>query len=584
MGLAGIFNYGYCDPVINANDKAPTAAGIHSFFFNGRSLKTSLEEIARNNGMTIHFSDKLSATTLKQAVNGQFSVATIKDLLTQLGGNYGFNWFIYSGQVYITSNTDITEKIAAEAGDLPAIHENLRQMGLLDSRFGYAEMPQNDNLVITGPAEYVQLIREQVTGLSVTPIKQQFAIYRLKYANATDLQYTFNNQLIIIPGVATVLQNLFRGTNSGKNSSGRVNSKVNEMISNKPSTNKKTTPTTDDSTPNDSSSSSDGRSSSPWIQADARLNTIIIRDKSNNLPIYRQLIEELDVQAPLIQVEVLVFKLNQDKLSEAGVNWWFSGDNSSVGFGAQRLNSGQLSNNLSFSYNQVSPGNLMVTDGLSFANSLRFLEQNQYAQTVAKPSLATIDNIPAIVSISKIFYASATTTNTSGDDSEASNALIDGSITQALEITPHVIFDGEKRSIRLSITLEDGSIEQSAQADIPSTTQSQISSQAIVDEGQSVILAGYTKESKRNVVTKIPGLGDIPFIGWLFTSKTTINNREVTLYLVTPKIITERNTLKLVDQVTIGDKKIKLPDDKIIISNTPSSAVSNDHPKRESQE
>lgn len=88
-------------------------------------------------------------------------------------------------------------------------------MGLLDERFGYAEMPQNDNQVVTGPAEYVQLIQEQVSGLNVVPVNQQFAVFRLKYAS-TDLQYTFNNQPITIPGVATVLQNLFKGTTGAK--------------------------------------------------------------------------------------------------------------------------------------------------------------------------------------------------------------------------------------------------------------------------------------------------------------------------------------------------------------------------------
>lgn len=572
MMCAGVCQLGFADPAPSVAGKSATT-GVHSYFFNGRSLKTSLEEIARNNGLSIQFTDKLSPTILKQGINGQFSVAEVKDLLTQLGSHYGFNWFIYSGRIYITSNSEVSEKISADASDFVAIHNNLRQMGLLDERFGYAEMPQNDNLVVTGPAEYVQLIKEQVTGLNVLPVNQQFAVFRLKYASATDLQYTFNNQPITIPGVATVLQNLFKGTNGAKNGSGRVSPQVTEQLSNKPGNSKKTAANNSgDNSAGDSSAATaaDGRSTSPWIQADARLNTIIIRDKASNLPIYRQLIQELDVVAPLIQVEVLVFKLNQDKLSEAGVNWWFSGGNASVGLGAQRLNNSQLSNNLSFSYNQVSPGNLMVTDAFSFANSLRFLEQNQYAQTVAKPSLATIDNIPAIVSITKNFYDTVSTNGSNtNDENDFNSGLIDGAITQALEITPHVIFDGDKRSIRLSITLEDGSIEQSSQASLPSTTQSQITSQAIVDEGQSVILAGYTKDSKHNVITKVPGLSDIPLVGWLFTSKTTVTNKEVTLYLVTPKIISEKNMFKIGNQVNVGEQAIKLPNDKIVISDNP---------------
>ena len=63
---------------------------------------------------------------------------------------------------------------------------------------------------------------------------------------------------------------------------------------------------------------------SPLIEADRRLNTVIIRDKVENLGLYKNLIDLLDIPAPLIQVEVLVIHLDQQNLKSAGIDWWAS--------------------------------------------------------------------------------------------------------------------------------------------------------------------------------------------------------------------------------------------------------------------
>lgn len=559
-----------------------TSAGQYNYFFNGKSLRSALQDVAQNNGLEITFSPLIASNILMQKINGRFSALQMEDMLTKLGKQYGFNWFIYSGKLYITSSSNITSKIEVAPQDMGSIRINLNQMGLYDGRFGYSELPAEDRLLITGPKEYVDLITQQIRSLNISPVNQQFAVYRLKYANVADMQFVFNNQQIIIPGIASILRGLLQNSQtSAKSGANRLNSQVTELLKNTSTPQSKAdnkTPIAQNtlnqiSQPSETSSAS-GSSSYPTIQEDDRLNTIIIRDKTNNLALYKNLIDSLDVPAPLIQVEVMIIKVDQDKLNQAGVNWWLSGGNAAVGFGAGNLNNGSVTNALASSYNQINPGQLVISDALSFSNSLQYLEQNSYAQTVAKPSLATIDNIPAIVNITKSFYYGATPTQS------ADSAYGGLQINQALQVTPHVIFDGQSRNIKLSIVLDDGSIDQMGNNATPSTTQSQINSQAIIKEGQSIILAGYTRDVIKDTETKVPGLSDIPLIGLLFKSTSKISHKETTLYLVTPKIVWDKDTYKLSNYVTIGGNKVDIKDDYQITGGKPTQAPTNSAAKR----
>ena len=85
--------------------------------------------------------------------------------------------------------------------------------------------------------------------------------------------------------------------------------------------------------------------------------------------------------------------------------------------------------------------------------------------------------------------------------------------------------------------LQDGSIDDFSNPQMPNYSQGFISSQAVISEGQSVILAGYTKNSNVTAINKVPFLGDIPGLGWLFKSSSTSIHKITTLYVVTPRVV-----------------------------------------------
>lgn len=527
---------------ICAEDVPPISATLqplnHSsymFFFRGKPLVTELTTFANNNNLNIYIDPVLSQTLQHRKIVGRFTAKDFRSFLSMLSRQYDFKWFIYANTLYITSSKvgSITLRIPSE--DFSEIRNYLDSIGLLIPEFGYTELINQNKIIVSGPNEYLNLVEENVTKLNINPVNQQFAVFRLKYASAVDTQLSFNNQTINIPGVASLLEGLL-GNNSGHKGDYATN--VNQMLKNGVESNT--------SLSNNSNQEIKNYSGRPKIQADARLNTIIIQDNQANLKMYKNIIETLDVPAPLIQIDVLIIRLDQDKLAQKGINWWASSGKSSLGFGAANLANNSPTNYLAASYNQINPGQLIVTNIASFSTSLQFLEDNQIAKTQAKPSLATIDNLPAITTTTEnIFSANTNAAVMNGGAQNANNASNNLAYTgiqliQSLQITPHVIISANnQKQIRLAIALQDGSIDDFSNPTMPNYSQGYLNSQAVITEGQSVVLAGYTKASNVTNETKVPFLGDIPGLGWLFKSRSSSIHRITTMYVVTPRIVTD---------------------------------------------
>lgn len=505
----------------------------YNFYLNGDTLQQALSSFANNNGLQIYFSSDLNAKLLATQIRGHFTGDSNLDFLNSLATQYGFQWFSYSGTLYICSLRQFSRNIEADPDNMGDIKAYLSQTGILDQRFTYSELRAQNKILISGPREYVNAVAKQIQSLKVQPRNQQVGIFRLKYASATDVKLTFNNQQLIIPGVATLLQNLF-ATNLG-GSKGKINDDTNVILPNGQNSLNFPSKTSTDNINMNSNTTSFSSNLAPNIQADNRMNTIIIRDSSNNLKLYKNTISQLDVPSPLIQVEVMIVRVDQNKLNQAGVNWWGSGINKSgVGFNPSQATSSN--GGISYAYGQVNPGQLIVGSLASFSANLLFLENKKIAKTEEKPSLATIDNLPALLSINEML-GGTTTANNSSTQSNSNN--LGNQLTHSLEITPHVIFDSDnKPQIKLTMILQDGytnSLDNNAVA--PTYTQSYLSSQAVINDNQSIMLAGYTKNQLIDDSSKVPFLGSIPLLGWFFSNTNHVEHKFTTIYIVTPKII-----------------------------------------------
>lgn len=537
----------YCN--IFADITVPTVDNNNTvnYYYQGESLKKALTLFANANNMRIRFSENLKQITLIKKVRGKFTGITNEEVLNNLAQRFGFEWFIYADSLYITTQDFIAKSIEVSSEDISNIQNALASQKLIIQKFGYLEMPSDNKILITGPEEYVNLVLNQIKNLNVNPVSQQFGIYHLKYANATDLQFTFNKQQITIPGVATILQSIL----SNSNNNDKVISQITEPIQNNINAILSTNQTS-----NNSPAFRSKIGSNAVIQADNRLNTIIIRDKSPNLKIYKQLIELLDIPAPLIQIEVLMLNLDEEELKQKGINWGAILAGSKFGYNADKVSN----NPLQLFTGTVMPGTPFTAKDYNVSLGIQFLENNNIVKSMSKPSIVTIDNIPAIMSTNETMFINVPPVSQNNNQDNQTN-IQQAQTNTSLSITPHVIFDeNNKKQIKLAIALQDGRFADQTLNARPTTIQGTINSQAVINEGQSLVLAGYTNKVDEKVVSKVPVLGDIPLLGWFFKSSSIKAKQITTIYLITPKIIWLNDMKKLNDYILINGKAFNIND------------------------
>ena len=258
-----------------------------------------------------------------------------------------------------------------------------------------------------------------------------------------------------------------------------------------------------------------------FVIGDPRLNAVIVRDLKHRMPTYERLIAELDV--PVDQIEIAVSVLDID--SSEAEEWRFSLETED----ALLTNSpGESGNNLVFSRNQLD------IDGV--AVRLRALRESGRSRLLTQPSIVTLDNQEASFQNNRTFYV-----RLGGERSESVD-LAPVSYGWVVRIRPHIIYQADgsgNRSIQLAVHLEDGARGGAALAvtGVPEVAQNLIQTQAVIREGNSLLVGGYTVREQTRFNQRLPVVGRIPLVGRLFSSR---NDREKTVaryFLITPRVL-----------------------------------------------
>ena len=130
----------------------------------------------------------------------------------------------------------------------------------------------------------------------------------------------------------------------------------------------------------------------------------MVQDIPDRIPVYRQLIEQLDVPSTLVEIEAMIVDVNSEAISELGVNWGANVGRSSIGYGDLALKpSGGLPVD---SAAKLSPGTLGLSLGTSLAARVRALQSRGAANILSQPSILTADNLGAMIDLSETFYIS----------------------------------------------------------------------------------------------------------------------------------------------------------------------------------
>lgn len=542
------------------------------------TLRSVLDEFGRVYGVRIE-----STANGAQLMRSRLKADTGTEFLDRLGQLGNFRWFVYGETLYIVPSGDnISLRIDVGEDAVQDAKSALVGLGLFDERFGWGELPDTGTVIVSGPRAYVNLARDILLPNDLKEKAESKAkrimMFRLKYASATDRVINSRGRPETIPGVKTMLTSLLFGSGASPGKLADTPSKF-DINSRKPSRTPKVEAggsreltksgsggssfvplfsppnanasggsmgaiarnqeasssgssgsngnggsTSVASTGGDVADTSKDKDERPRIEANPSLNAIMIYDSGNKRAMYAALIAELDVQPQQVEIEALIIDIDRSKIAEMGVEWGVTAGSTSGVVNSTAADS--LGAAL-----PVSAATLLISNAARFYARLKALESKGDAHILATPTVLTLDNVAAVLDLSQTAYVSLV--------GERVADLADITAGTMLRVIPRIIHDGGDTRVHLEVDIEDGSLNNpstnSASTNV-NVTRSTISTQAIIDLQQTLMIGGYHAESLNVNRQKVPLLGDLPYVGGLFRSESKTNSTKERLFLITPRL------------------------------------------------
>ncbi|MBX7482756.1 type III secretion system outer membrane ring subunit SctC [Qipengyuania sp. 6D47A] len=260
----------------------------------------------------------------------------------------------------------------------------------------------------------------------------------------------------------------------------------------------------------------------PRIEVDDTQNALIVRDRPESMEVYEGIITALDQPPQMVEIEAAIIDLNVDRLEDLGIDFDISVDGLDLLFGGQ--SSAPVPD---FSDPNIA-GSYVTGSGNTFIARLTALERNGAVSVVSRPQLITLDNRAALFDSMQEIYV----------EIEGTISRLERiNIGTMLRVTPAIVYQDGLPSVRLRIDIEDGSPTTLSVDGLPVLRRSRVASQAVINQGESLLIGGITIDSDFEYRSKVPILGDIPLLGQIFRKRREGSTRVERLFLLTPRIV-----------------------------------------------
>ena len=264
-------------------------------------------------------------------------------------------------------------------------------------------------------------------------------------------------------------------------------------------------------------------SSAGHISVDKKANSLWIQDTSRNIHQLQQLIKKIDKPTPQIQIEARIVNIDENFTQELGIEFGTVKADSGNNIGGLNMDMPLRTTGAGhFNFTLAKLGNNNFLD-----MELSALESEGHAKIISKPKLITLNRKSAHIAAGEdIPYQEKT--------GEGNTSTTFKQAVLSLDVTPNIV---SKNKILLNIRVNQDQVSALEVNGVPAIKTREIQTQAIVNNKQTVVIGGIYEQSKINSVTKIPILGDIPFIGFFFRSTKVQNERKELLIFITPEIV-----------------------------------------------
>ncbi len=292
---------------------------------------------------------------------------------------------------------------------------------------------------------------------------------------------------------------------------------------------------------------------------DERTNSIIITDTAERIESFKRLVDQIDIPIRQVMIEARIVIANTDFERELGVRWGGAGFNANnrriINFAGSQEGLDDEDGTSPYNWWNQGPGddkslnltennvvNLavnntnaataaigVITDNTFLDLELSALETSGYAEIVSQPKVITSDKQLAIIKSGKEigYQESAPSGGTTTGFREA---------VLKLEVTPQITPDNR---IIMDLVVWKDSLGQVTETGVPTVDITRLETKVLVNNGQTVVLGGVFSLEGTKGESKVPLLGDIPYLGRLFKKTVDSQFKTELLIFVTPKLMSD---------------------------------------------
>lgn len=284
------------------------------------------------------------------------------------------------------------------------------------------------------------------------------------------------------------------------------------------------------------------------VAVDERTNTVLVKDTAEIIENIHRLVEVLDIPIRQVLIESRMVTVKDDVSEDLGIRWGVTDQQGDKGASGSLEGAGDIANgtipsldnrlNVNLPAAVTNPTSIAfhvakLADGTILDLELSALEQENKGEIIASPRITTSNQKSAYIEQGvEIPYVQST--------SSGATSVTFKKAVLSLRVTPQITPDN-----RVILDLEITQDSQGKTVDTPTgpavaiDTQ-RIGTQVLVDNGETIVLGGIYQQNLISRVSKVPILGDIPLVGFLFRNSTDKNERQELLIFVTPKIVNEK--------------------------------------------
>lgn len=246
-----------------------------------------------------------------------------------------------------------------------------------------------------------------------------------------------------------------------------------------------------------------------FLQMDPRTNQICVRDIAENLAVIEKMIHQMDIPVQQVRIEARLASVDSDFERELGIHFSVQPD------GIAPAEAGHYALAVA-----------KLADGSLLDVQLAALENEGHAELISSPSLFTANQQPAsIESGEEIPYQEVS--RGGGTGVAFKKAVL------SLKVTPQILPNDR---VQLQLQVNQDRPSSHVVLGVPAITTREISSNVLARNGQTIVLGGIFESGNENATERVPFLGNIPVLGWLFQSQKKIENKRELLIFITPQI------------------------------------------------